>query len=159
MQKNDRQKTIAELKRKIRKDEIEKRLLKVCPNLEYRFLNLEDTIELERVLWDKINRTDIQRSFPTNKHEAIQHLNKIKEEWILWEELLLIHEESSEVGALILNAKNAWENINEILDFISYEKRESILTGGLILVSRDLESGVCILHEEYDDSLITWGIN
>ena len=61
MQKNDRQKTIAELKRKIRKDEIEKRLLKVCPNLEYRFLNLEDTNEMERVLWDKIKRTDIQR--------------------------------------------------------------------------------------------------
>lgn len=156
----NRKQRIKELKNKKKFNETKSKLEKHCPGLSFEFFDVIKTNTLEEKLWETISDQPIIEQFSTCKIKVVNIINQLKPSLENMDigDVLLLHEDSTEIGAIILSINSLFSYLEGILDFISYEKREHILTGGLVIVSKDLKLGICILHDEYEDSFVMWGI-
>lgn len=69
-------------------------------------------------------------------------------------DVLLFHQYSSEIGALVCAFGKCLEHLDGLLECIEFD--EGLLNHSFIMAEPKCQFGLCILHTEYGSELVYW---
>ncbi len=110
---------------------------------------------LELVLSNSIS-ANIREVDAPEKTEAKQLILKTSQSYVAYDDrdVLLYHQYSSEIGALVCSFGKCLVHLDGLLECIEFD--EGLLHHSFILVEPECQFGLCVLHTEYGCELVYW---
>lgn len=147
---------LAENKRRLLMSEIKEKLVPCAERgFTYRFADLAQSKQLlELVLSNSIPANT--REIALGKTEAKQLILKTSQQYGAYDDrdVLLYHQYSSEIGALVCSFGKCLEHLDGLLECIEFD--EGLLHHSFILVEPECQFGLSVLHTEYGCELVYW---
>ncbi|MBT2634136.1 hypothetical protein J7E20_06045 [Bacillus sp. ISL-26] len=122
----------------------------------YRFADLAQSKQLLELVLSNSISANIREVDALGKTEAKYLILKISQSYVAYNDraILLFHQYSSEIGALVCSFGKCLEPLNGLLECIEFD--EGLLNHSFISVEPECQFGLCILHTEYGGELVYW---
>ncbi|MCL6428426.1 hypothetical protein [Bacillus subtilis] len=150
-------KKLAENKRRMLMSEIkEKQVPCEERGFTYRFADLAQSRQLLELVLSNSIPANTREVNVSGKTEAKQLILKTSQSYVAYHArpVLLYHQYSSEIGALVCTFRKCLEHLEGLLECIEFD--EGLLNHSFILVEPECQFGYCILHTEYGCELVYW---
>ncbi|CAI6330348.1 putative protein YxiF [Bacillus subtilis] len=148
---------LAENKRHMLMSEIKKKLVPCAERgFTYRFADLSQSKQLLELVLSNSIPANTREVDALEKTEAKQLIWKISQSYVAYDDrdVLLFHQYSSEIGALISSFGKCLEHLDGIFECIGFDK--GLLNHSFILVEPKGQFGLSILHTEYGCEVVYW---
>ncbi|MCY8207010.1 YxiF family protein [Bacillus subtilis] len=148
---------LAENKRHLLMSEIKQKLVPcVKRGFTYRFADLAQSRQLLELVLSISISANIREVDAPEKTEAKQLILKTSQSYVAYDDrdVLLYHQYSSEIGALVCSFGKCLEHLDGLLECIEFD--EGLLHHSFILVEPECQFGLCVLHTEYGCELVYW---
>ncbi|MEK3812884.1 YxiF family protein [Bacillus sp. FSL R7-0685] len=148
---------LAENKRRLLMSEIKEKLVPCAERgFTYRFADLAQSRQLLKLVLSNSIPANTREVDALEKTETKQLIWKISQSYVAYDDrdVLLFHQYSSEIGALVCSFGKCLEHLDCLLECIEFD--EGILNHSFILVEPECQFGLCVLHTEYGCVLVYW---
>lgn len=148
---------LAENKRRLLKSEIKEKLVTCAERgFSYRFADLAQSKQLLELVLSNSIPANTREVDALGKKEAKQLILKISQFYVAYDDrdVLLFHQYSSEIGALVCSFGKCLEHLDDLLVCIEFD--EGLFHHSFILVEPECQFGLCILHTEYGCEVVYW---
>ncbi|MFL6978733.1 hypothetical protein R7M47_14005 [Bacillus inaquosorum] len=148
---------LAENKRRLLMSEMKEKLTPYAEKgFTYRFANLMQSQQLLGLILSNSISANIHEVDVPGKTEAKQLILKTSQSYVAYDDrdVLLFHQYSSEIGALVCAFGKCLEHLEVLLECIGFD--EGLLNHSFILVEPECQFGLCILHTEYGCEHVYW---
>ncbi|PJM66395.1 hypothetical protein [Bacillus subtilis] len=148
---------LAENKRRLLMSEIKEKLIPCAERgFTYRFADLAQSKQLLELVLSISISANIREVDAPEKTEAKQLILKTSQSYVAYDDrdVLLYHQYSSEIGALVCSFGKCLEHLDGLLECIEFD--EGLLHHSFILVEPECQFGLCVLHTEYGCELVYW---
>ncbi|MCY7910253.1 hypothetical protein [Bacillus inaquosorum] len=148
---------LAENKRRLLMSEMKEELNPYAEKgFTYRFANLMQSQQLLGLILSNSISANIHEVDVPGKTEAKQLILKTSQSYVAYDDrdVLLFHQYSSEIGALVCAFGKCLEHLEGLLECTGFD--EGLLNHSFILVEPECQFGLCILHTEYGCELVYW---
>ncbi|MCK8099500.1 hypothetical protein MTN95_08965 [Bacillus sp. 2CMS4F] len=148
---------LAENKRRLLKSEMKEKLAPYAEKgFTYRFADLVQSKHLLELVLSNSISANIREIDALGKMEAKRLILKKSQLYVAYDDrdVLLFHQYSSEIGALVCAFGKCLEHLDGLLECIEFD--EGLLNHSFILVEPECQFGLCILHTEYGCELVYW---
>ncbi|ARW08880.1 uncharacterized protein S101359_03902 [Bacillus atrophaeus] len=148
---------LAENKRRLLKSEIKEKLVPCAERgFTYRFADLAKSKQLLELVLSNSIQANTREVDALGKTEAKHLILKTSQSYVAYDDrdVLLFHQYSNEIGALVCTFGKCLEHLDGLLECIEFD--EWLLNHSFILVEPECQFGLCILHTEYGCELVYW---
>ncbi|MCY7917258.1 hypothetical protein [Bacillus vallismortis] len=148
---------LAENKRRLLKSEIIEKLVPCAERgFTYRFADLAKSKQLLELFLSNSIPANTREVDALGKTEAKQLILKTSQSYVAYDDrdVLLLHQYSNEIGALVCTFGKCLEHLDGLLECIEFDK--GLLHHSFILIEPECQFGLCILHTEYGCELVYW---
>ena len=156
MSMHNRENRLKELQIKNKRTQIIKELSEYVVLSEDSFVNVAESKLLCLKAIQKAEETSSYLEFDKDANFIMQKILEIKQmaSGMFGKEIVLFQHDYVNTGALTIDLRDFWQNINVILDLSKVVEGR----GQFIAVGKELEYALCILRLEYNYRLVTWGM-
>ncbi|MCC9021914.1 hypothetical protein [Bacillus nakamurai] len=148
---------LAENKIRLLKREIKEKLNPCAERgFSYRFADLMQSKQLLELVLSNSISANIHEVDAPGKTEAKHLILKISQSYVAYNDrdVLLFHQHSCEIGALVCAFGKCIEHLDGLLECIGFD--EGLFHHSFILIEPECQFGLYILHTEYGGDLVYW---
>lgn len=149
-----RKERIQELNVRVKRRELVSRLNHQLPEMEMNFLSIEETADFSKKVYEKIDTISDQVKLPKDYQTSVNSIlnNKERIDRLQNKDIVILHRNDSETGALVLDVQYFWGNIDSVIALSGFKDGYR----DLIVVEKNMNFGLCIERHEYYNKLVVW---
>ena len=118
------------------------------------FISVLETEKISKKVYERIDASSNHKTIDKDVQTILGILSEQKQEFTIFldKDVILLHQLDRETGAIILKLKSIFENLKFIMHFVGYSQDYR----DLIIVSPNMEFGICSERYEYENVLTIW---